>query len=455
MGTWQGAAEGRLSTAVPSSVSTRLPLEHKECPISPIEIRAPLYQHHWADLDPQQGRKECGANGISIVRVLGGKPWRTSSAGSVTAVQGGRGVARPSTADAHTGCRVVADSSVGRAEPKEPLLRNIVLLGLIPRQPRSKTVAELQRELAARGFNVSTRTLQRDLVDKLAAEFPIFCDDAATPYRWSFDRQAQFNLPAVDPAAALAMHLSEGHLQRVLPPGVLVTLAPQFEDARRQLRAVGAGAGLESWARRVRSVPFGPVVAPAAVAPEVWEAVAEAVLQGCQMHLKYLSRTKGSLRSLHLHPLGIASRGAVTYLIGCVDGYDDVRHFALHRIKAAECLRAAARNCDFDIDLYLPTAAFTPRHAEELVTLRAHVHPRVAWSLRELPLGNDQCLAPLDHGEWESLEVSVRDDEDTIRWIRAQGPDIRVVGPKHWRERLAGEAKQLSGAYSESVESID
>src|SRR5690606_28045453 len=142
-----------------------------------------------------------------------------------------------------------------RAEPKEPLLRNIVLLGLIPRQPRSKTVPELQRELAARGFEVSTRTLQRDMANKLAVEFPIYCDDTAQPYRWSFDRHAQFNLPALDPAAALALYLSESHLKRVLPPGRLSALAPQFEGARRQLRCVGIGARLESWARRVRSVP--------------------------------------------------------------------------------------------------------------------------------------------------------------------------------------------------------
>jgi len=334
------------------------------------------------------------------------------------------------------------------------LLRNIVLLGLIPRQPRSKTVPELQRELAARGFEVSTRTLQRDMANKLAVEFPIYCDDTAQPYRWSFDRHAQFNLPALDPAAALAMYLSESHLKRVLPPGMLSALAPQFEDARRQLRSVGIGARLESWARRVRSVPVGPVATPVPVAPEVWEAVSHAVLEGCQLRVDYLSRTKGALRTLQLHPLGIASRGAVTYLIGSVDGFEDVRHFALHRIKAAECLSAAARACDFDIDDYVPTAAFSPRHAEELVALRAHVHPRLAWSVRELPLGDDQRLTPLAYGQWEILAVSVRDDEETIRWIRAQGPDIRVLEPQRWRERFADEAERLTCAYRDRTGSI-
>lgn len=334
-------------------------------------------------------------------------------------------------------------SQSAHAESKDPLLRNVVLLGLIPRQPRSKTVAELQRDLEARGFHVSTRTLQRDLANKLAAEFPIYCDDTTTPYRWSFDRHAQFNLPAVDPAAALAMHLAEGHLQRLLPPGVLAALEPQFEEARRQLSSTAGALPLCSWARRVRAVPLGPVTKPAAVPLGVWEAIAEALLKGRQLSADYLSRSKGEVRRMKLHPQGLASRGAVTYLIGSVDGYEDLRHFALHRILSAEVVAVPAHDCGFDIDTYLPTAAFAPRHASDPVQLLAHVHPRLAWTLRELPLGDDQRLSSIAGSEWEYVEVSLVDDEETIRWIRAQGPDLRVVEPRRWRERLIQEADDL------------
>jgi predicted DNA-binding transcriptional regulator YafY len=312
---------------------------------------------------------------------------------------------------------------------------------LIPRYPRSATVAELRQQLAARGYDVTARTLQRDLADKLARVFPISCDDAVPPYRWSFDRHAHINLPAVDPAAALALHLSEAHLARLLPPGVLQALAPQFAEAGKLLS--GSEAGLGTWARRVRAVPLGPVTTPAAVAPGVWQAIADALLGNRQLRVDYFSRSKGVAREMQLHPQGLASRGAVTYLIGCVDGYDDLRHFALHRMQSAEALVAPARDCGFDIDTYLPTAAFAPRHASEPVRLTAHVHPQLAWSLKELPLGEDQRLSAMPGSEWECLEVSVADDEETFRWIRAQGPDVRIVEPVRWRERLAAEAREL------------
>lgn len=89
------------------------------------------------------------------------------------------------------------------------------------------------------------------------------------------------------------------------------------------------------------------------------------------------------------------------------------------------------------------TAAFAPRHANQPVQLRAHVHAHLAWSLRELPLGEDQRMSPTSHEEWEELEVSVADDEDSIRWIRAQGAEIRVIAPRRWRDRLAAEARSL------------
>lgn len=359
---------------------------------------------------------------------------------------GGRGVAIPTAAGARTN-RSVAESKTARAESKEPLLRNIVLLGLIPRQPRSRTVPELQRELAARGFEVSTRTLQRDLANKLAAEFPIFCDDTTSPYRWSFDRHAQFNLPAMDPAAALAMYLSEGHLQRVLPPSVLSALAPQFAEARRQLSHDGDSSTLRTWARRVRAVSLGPSDVPPAVCPDVWDVVAQALLQSKQMSMQYCSRTKGQLRVMLLHPQGLASRGAVTYLIGCVDGYEDLRHFALHRIQSARTIEASSKDIGFDIDNYLTTAAFAPRRGNGRVPLRALVHADLAWSLREIPLANDQQLMPRTDRDWLRLEVSVVDDEETFRWLRAQGPVIRVLAPDHWVERLAEESALLAEVY--------
>lgn len=134
-------------------------------------------------------------------------------------------------------------------DPKDPLLRSLILLSLIPRYPKSTTVQELRDALEKRGFAITTRTLQRDLGDKLSRRFPLICQEDGQTFRWSFDSQAQINLPATDTAAALAMHLAEGHLRHLLPPGVVDLLEPQFAEARHHLQGLEHN-HLKRWAQR-------------------------------------------------------------------------------------------------------------------------------------------------------------------------------------------------------------
>ena len=337
-----------------------------------------------------------------------------------------------------------------KSDPKDPLVRSLVLLGLIPRYPRSASVQELKAALERRGFSVTARTLQRDLADKLSHRFPLICQNDGQAFRWSFDSQAQINLPALDTAAALAMHLAEGHLRHLLPPGVLAQLEPQFVEARRQLQSLDHNS-LSHWAQRVRAIPSGKALLPASVDGHVWEQVAAALLERRQLQADYLSRSKGETKALRLHPVGLVSRGAVSYLIATVGDYEDLRHFALHRIQHAEVLDASARTSDdFDIDAYIPTAAFTPRQGTGTVELVADVHPQLAWTLRETPLSADQTLEPLLDTDWQRLRASVPDDTETLWWLFGVGEKARVRAPREWVEEIRAKVQEMRGMYEES-----
>lgn len=331
-------------------------------------------------------------------------------------------------------------------EPKDAVARSVVLLGLIPRYPRSITTKELQTALMDRGFKVTVRTLQRDLIEKLAVQFPLICDEDGRTFRWSFDHQAQINLPATDTATALSMHLAEGHLRHLLPPGVLGLLEPQFAAARNHLQSLQHN-HLSRWAQRVRSLPNGKALLPASVDGDVWEKVATAVLEQRQLQVEYFSRVKSEVKPMTLHPKGLVSRGPSTYLLASVGEYTDVRHFALHRIQKAEVLDAEARDDDFDMDVYLPTAAFTPRHGTGLVELVADVHPDIAGILQETPLSEDQTLEPLPDGEWLRLRAKVPDDQETRRWLFGQGDQLVVQEPFAFRQKVIERIKRQRSLY--------
>jgi predicted DNA-binding transcriptional regulator YafY len=333
-----------------------------------------------------------------------------------------------------------------QSDPKDPLVRSLIVLSLIPRYPRSTSVQELKTALERRGFSVTPRTLQRDLADKLSHRFPLICQHDGQTLRWSFDSLAQINLPAMDTAAALAMHLAEGHLRHLLPPGVLALLEPQFAEARHQLQALQHNS-LTRWAQRVRALPNGKALLPASVNSTVWEQVATALLEQRQLQVDYLSRVKGEVKAMTLHPKGLVSRGPITYLLASVGDYSDIRHFALHRIQRAEVLSDAARDDDFDMDAYLPTAAFTPRQGTGMVELVADVHPQIAWTLRETPLSEDQTLEPLPDSDWLRLRASVPDDQETLWWVFGLGENIHLHHPARWAADISRRATSVLHLY--------
>lgn len=337
---------------------------------------------------------------------------------------------------------------MSKNDPKDPLVRSLVLLGLIPRYPKSASVQELRAALEQRGFSVTARTLQRDLGEKLSTRFPLISQNDGQSLRWSFDSQAQISLPATDTAAALAMNLAEGHLKHLLPPGVLALLEPQFASARHHLQSLQHNP-LTRWAQRVRSLPSGKTLLPASVDGKVWESVATALLEQRQLQVDYFSRVKGEVKPMTLHPKGLASRGPASYLIASVGDYSDVRHFALHRMQKAEVLNEPARDDEFDMDAYLPTAAFTRRQGTGTVQLIADVHPDTAGILQETPLSEDQTLEPLHDSDWLRLHANVADDQEMLWWVFGLGEQMRVKEPHSLADAIREKAKQTAVIYQQ------
>ncbi len=337
---------------------------------------------------------------------------------------------------------------------KDPLARNLVLLRLIPRHPRSISTVELRDALWAEGFDINLRSLQRDLTGKLSTLFQLVCssedsDEAVRrlrPYRWSFAAGAQTTVPSISPAAALAMNMAEEHLRHMLPPTVLDLLEPHFNESRALLQAMDHN-GLSQWSRRVRVVPPVKALLPAQVSPEIWDSVATGLLSGQVLQVQYLSRAKGQPIDLTLHPGGLASRGATSYLIARVERFDDFRHYALHRILGVDVLEERADDRGFDMDVYLKSAAFSPRIGDGAATLHADVHPQLAWALAETPLGPEQQLQAVEGTDWQRLRVDVRDDQEMVAWILAQADRIRVIEPEALRNRIALRVRDAAASY--------
>ncbi|RUR36645.1 helix-turn-helix transcriptional regulator [Vreelandella populi] len=335
------------------------------------------------------------------------------------------------------------------ADARDTSFRYLTLLQLIPRYPGSISTPVLKEKLAERGFHIDTRSLQRDLSEKLSTHFPLGCDDTQKPYRWYFDRDFQCQLPALDVPSALTLVLAEEYLKGLLPPVVIGQLSPQFTDARRLLDELSSN-GLSQWARKVRAIPNGKALIPAELDETTWQVVAQALLEQKAIDVNYLSRTTETEKALILHPQGIVSRHSVTYLLAQVDGFDDLRQFALHRVKNAAISETAWQvRAGFNIDTYIQSSAFGYRQGSKDVTLDAEINRSVAWLLKETPLSSEQSISPTNKSGWYRLTALVPDDQQTLWWLMGMGANVKVHAPSTWRDELKASAERVLAHYLE------
>lgn len=332
------------------------------------------------------------------------------------------------------------------AELKDTLLRQLVTLQLIPRLPQKIATTTLQEKLAERGFSVTLRSLQRDLKERLSLQFPITCDESERPFRWSFNADAQFSLPGLDTPTALTLHLAQEHLRTLLPSSVADLLNPQFKAAEQHLLSLTHN-GLAHWANIVRAIPNGKTLIPAAINPDIWRAITEALLSKEQIEVNYLSRQKGQTKTFLLHPTGLVSRYSVSYLIARVEGYDNLRHFALHRMRQVTVLdQAAITPADFDIDSYIKQGAFS-LHEGHNIKLVADIDAQLAWILNETPLSRQQKITIIENSEWSRLEAQVPKDQETYWWICGLNARIRVHEPQEWVNDIKDQLEKLQQLY--------
>ena len=333
------------------------------------------------------------------------------------------------------------------ATNQHTLLRQWHMLRLVPRSPAKVSVLELQSRLLLADFKVTTRTIQRDLIE-LAGVFPLFADDRSKPFGWSWARDgASFDLPGLGISEALMLSMVDQYLQNHLPPATLDAMRPYFKTAAQALASVTKGAGARTWGNKVRTVsPVQPLLAPA-VDETSQRVVYEALMQDQQLKLTY--RKRGAAQPVvyqRVHPLAVVQRGQLIYLVCRFNDYPDQRILALHRILEAERLFVPARiDKGFSIDAYIRSGAFGFGRGGE-ITLEALFTPRCAEHLFETPLSADQILEPCADGRLR-LKATAADSQELVWWLLGLGDGVEVVQPVGLRTQMRETSERMARMY--------
>jgi len=330
----------------------------------------------------------------------------------------------------------------------DTLYRQWLMLSRVPRYPRKVSVPELKDMLLGEGYDVDTRTIQRDLI-KLSSSFPLNNETEGRKNYWFWIEYAVIqDLPGMEPVTALAFEMAESYLKPLLPEATLNLMLPYFNRAKEVLGEQSMSA-LKTWPKKVAVIEKGPVLHKPVIKPELQQVIYQALLNETAINASYQTRGSDTAKDYLMHPLGIVSRMGVLYLVCTLWDYQDIKQFALHRFITAEPSDEPYReNTGFNLNDYTKEQhQFSYPTTKELVKLKALFEKNIAWHLAETPLSDDQILIP-QNDERVLLEATVTETLELKWWLLSFGDNVEVVEPIQLREKFKSVAKRLSHIYS-------
>lgn len=317
---------------------------------------------------------------------------------------------------------------------KNSLARQWEMLKILPSRPPGKTAREITEHLAAKGYDVTKRTVERDL-QALSGTFPLACNDRSPPFGWYFTPGSHLDVPGFTISEALTLKLVEQYLTPLLPATMLATLHSHFEQAARKLNAMTDNPAAR-WTEKIRSVPPAqPFVSPV-IEHDVLETLQEALLTERQVEVGYRKLRAEELATYTLHPLGLIQRGPLMYLVATAFTYSDPRLYAVHRIRAVTLLKdKVARPAGFDLEAFVQGGGGN-FGAGETVALVLRVNEDLAATLEEAPLAAGMTITRDDDGL--TVAATLPDTWQLRWWLLSQAGRAEVVAPAALREEIAG-----------------
>ena len=325
-------------------------------------------------------------------------------------------------------------------------LRQLKLLEFLPRQPFKKSPQNLQDELSQIGFEVSIRTIQRDL-KILSGILPLVSDQRDKPYGWSWHKGAQGLNPAMDPIEALTFSLAEEYLKPIMPSKNFKRMKIFFDRANNVLNEMDKSS-IKRWRDNVRVVPQWQSL----IAPDIDETVEaeiyDALFNGNQLTVKYLKRGKEKPEERVVNPLGIVLQGVVHRLICTMEDSPDIpRHLPIHRFKLAQWNgEKLNKPKGFNIDEFIKSQNIGYLISLKPINLEAKFNFMTGFHLTETPVAKDQKLKHLKDGSY-LLQAKLPDTSQLRWWLLGFGSGVEILKPLKLRKEFKEISKNLGNIY--------
>ncbi|MCB0075853.1 MAG: transcriptional regulator [Anaerolineales bacterium] len=305
---------------------------------------------------------------------------------------------------------------------------------LLYRHPKGLTVREM-----AELCGVTPRTIQRDLKALEEASVPIWQEDDGEKPRYGIIEG--YFLPPLRLTLndASALYLAARLLTRNTDEH-----NPHVVSAVSQLAATlpePMANALQLAVQEMAKIKVDPDYR------DVFEVLTLGWATGRQVRIRYLSTKRTDEKEYVIEPYFIepTERGN-TYVIGRVEGRDQVLTFKLDRIRQAELLYDTFEQPPEMYPSQLMSHAWGIVFGEPIEEITLHFAPEVARRIDETQWHPSQRVETLPNGG-RQMTLALSGTWEVVPWIRTWGNMVEVIAPAALRQTMAEEARALAALY--------
>ena len=307
-------------------------------------------------------------------------------------------------------------------------LRHISMLKLIPKYPSYILTSSIKNQLAEQGFDVSLRTIQRDL-ENLSSVMGITCINSADGNQWQYINSGNEILPAIQPAEALLLCIAKEQLSSILPFTALNQLEPRFNKAEETLKI---SEKFKDWRDRIKIINTGFPLIANDVLDDLRSSVYEAILNKKQIKLVYRIKV-GELKEYTLNSHGLIIRSNSHYLVASkFESPDNFQLFKLSKMHEVTALNEDNLPCESDIKTYLCTNASGFLLSKIPIKLEMLVTGPALSLLQEGTMSSNQTLkiSQLKGKSIATVTATVEFTQDLVHFLVGFGGFVKVLQPE-------------------------
>jgi len=299
-----------------------------------------------------------------------------------------------------------------------------------------QTRGRMTAEALAEEFEVSVRTVYRDIDQLSAAGVPVYADRGRNGGFALLDGY-RTRLTGLDAAEAESLFLAglpgaaeDLGFSEALIGARLKLLAALSPESRESAERIGSRFHLDpvGWYRSSETADLLP-------------AVAQAVWTARRIHVRYESWNDTVDRDLA--PLGLVMKAGVWYLVAAVG--DAPRTYRLSNILSLEPGESFVRPAGFELSSYW--AQQSARFEESLIQGEARLRASARGLKRLAELGSAQARAARAATPEEEFTVPIESLEHAAADLLRCGAEVEVLSPPELRARMAEQARALSAIY--------